>query len=126
VAYNKKVMEHFINPRNTGEMNDADAKGKAANAVDGDIVVIAIKVKDGVITDAKHQVFGCAAAIAGASAFTEMIKGKTVEEASMISKEDVSTYLDGIPESKVNCSILGPDALKDAIRDYRTRHNDAL
>ncbi len=126
MAYNKKVMEHFINPRNAGEMNDADAKGKAANAVDGDIVVIAIKVKDGVITDAKHQVFGCAAAIAGASAFTEMIKGKTIEEASKISKEDVSTYLDGIPESKVNCSILGPDALRDAIRDYRTRQNDPV
>jgi NifU-like protein involved in Fe-S cluster formation len=122
MAYNKKVMDHFINPRNAGEMTGADATGKAANAVDGDLVVIAIKVRGGVIADAKHQVFGCAAAIAGASAFTEMIKGKTVDEASRISKEDVSAYLDGIPESKVNCSILGPDALKDAMRDYRTRH----
>lgn len=122
MAYNKKVMDHFIRPRNAGEMIEADAVGKAANAVDGDIVVIAIKVKDGIITDAKHQVFGCAAAIAGASAFTEMIKGRNIEEASKISKEDVSAYLDGIPESKIKCSILGPDALKDAIRDLRTRH----
>jgi NifU-like protein involved in Fe-S cluster formation len=116
MAYNKKVMDHFIHPRNAGEMLDADMTGKAANDVDGDIIVISLKVKDGIIIDAKHQVFGCAAAIAGASAFTEMIKGKTVEDAVKITKEDVSTYLDGVPESKIKCSILGPEAMQDALR----------
>ena len=98
MGYNKKVMDHFIHPRNAGEMPDADVTGRAANDVDGDIIVISLKVKEGRIVDAKHQVFGCAAAIAGASAFTEMIIGNTVEEALKITKEDVSTYLDGIPE----------------------------
>ncbi len=119
MGYNKKVMDHFIHPRNAGEMQDADVVGKAANDVDGDIVVISLKVKDGVIVDAKHQVFGCAAAIAGASAFTEMVKGKTMEEAAKITKEDVSAYLDGVPESKIKCSILGPDAMQDAARKYK-------
>jgi NifU-like protein involved in Fe-S cluster formation len=84
LGYNKKVMDHFINPRNAGEMQDADVVGKATNDVDGDIVVISLKLKDGVIVEAKHQVFGCAAAIAGASAFTEMVKGKTVDDAAKI------------------------------------------
>ena len=116
MAYNKKVMDHFIHPRNAGEMPDPDVSGKAANDVDGDIIVISLKIEDGRIIDAKHQVFGCAAAIAGASAFTEMIKGKTVEEAARITREDVSAYLDGIPESKIRCSILGPEAMQDVVR----------
>jgi NifU-like protein len=121
MAYNKKVMDHFIHPRNAGEMPDADVSGRAANDVDGDIIVISLKVKDGRIVDAKHQVFGCAAAIAGASAFTEMIKGKTVEEAAKITREDVSAYLDGVPESKIRCSILGPEAMQDAVRNLGHR-----
>ena len=122
MAYNSKVMDHFLNPRNVGAMKDADGVGKAANDVDGDVVIISIKVKDGVIIDAKHQVFGCAAAIAGASAFTEMLKGKTPEEASKITKEDVSDYLNGLPQGKISCSILGPEALSSAIIDYHSRH----
>jgi nitrogen fixation NifU-like protein len=111
-------MEHFINPRNVGEMESPDGTGKASNDVDGDMVIIRIKVKDGKITEAKHQVFGCAAAIAGSSAYSEMIIGKDVDEALMISRQDVADYLGGLPEGKIDCSILGPDALRKAVDDY--------
>lgn len=112
-------MDHFMNPRNAGEMESPDGVGKAANQVDGDVIIIRIKVKDGKIAEAKHQVFGCAAAIAGSSAFTEMIKGKGLDEALAFSKKDVADFLDGIPEGKIACSILGPEALKAAVEDYR-------
>jgi nitrogen fixation protein NifU and related proteins len=119
MAYNKKVMEHFINPRNVGEMEGADGEGKASNSVDGDIVVLRIKIAGNKIVDVKHQVFGCAAAIAGSSAFSEMILGKDIEEALAISKNDVAEYLGGLPGGKINCSILGPEALREALRNYR-------
>lgn len=121
MAYNKKVMEHFINPRNVGETANADGEGKASNAMDGDIVVLGITVVGNKIVDVKQQVFGCAAAIAGSSAFSEMILGKEIEEALKISKEDVAEYLGGMPEGKIKCSILGPEALVKAVEVYRGR-----
>lgn len=124
MAYNKKVMEHFANPRNVGEMTDADGVGQAGNSVDGDTVVVKIKVADNKIADISYQVFGCAAAIAGSSAFSEMIKGKDVDEALKITKEDVADYLGGLPEGKIDCSILGPEALKEAVKDYRKKTKD--
>ncbi|MCE5295712.1 MAG: iron-sulfur cluster assembly scaffold protein [Euryarchaeota archaeon] len=122
MPYNRKVMDHFMSPRNAGDMESADGVGKAANQVDGDVVIVRIKVKDGKISEVKHQVFGCAAAIAGSSAFTEMIKGKALEDALKISRQDVADYLGGLPEGKIGCSILGPDALKMAVDDYNSRN----
>ncbi len=121
MAYSKKVMEHFIDPRNVGDTADSDGEGRASNAMDGDIVVLGITVVDNKIVDVKQQVFGCAAAIAGSSAFSEMILGKEIEEALKISKEDVAEYLGGMPEGKIKCSILGPEALVKAVEAYRGR-----
>jgi NifU-like protein involved in Fe-S cluster formation len=117
-------MDHFVNPRNAGAMESPDGTGKAANAIDGDMVILRIKVKDGRISEVKHQVFGCAAAIAGSSAYSEMIMGKGLDEALSISKQDVADYLGGLPEGKIGCSILGPDALKEAVTDLRCRQKD--
>jgi nitrogen fixation NifU-like protein len=121
LAYGPKVMEHFTRPRNVGEMKDADGVGKFSNDVDGDIVVISIKVKDEIITNIKFQVFGCAAAIASSSVFTEMVKGKRIEEALKVTKESISEALDSLPSEKVECSVLAPDALREAVSDYRSR-----
>jgi nitrogen fixation NifU-like protein len=121
MAYGRKVMEHFARPRNVGEMKDADGVGRQGNTVDGDEVVVYIKVKDDSITDISFQVFGCAAAIASSSMFTEMIKGKTLQEAIRISKEDVSEALQGLPPGKVECSVIAPDAFRAAVNDYLGR-----
>lgn len=119
--YSKKVMDHFTNPRNVGEMPDADGMGELGNAVCGDAMKIYIKVKDNIIVDAKFQTFGCGAAIAVSSMVTEMVKGKTLEEALAISKEAVADALDGLPAQKHHCSNLGADALHKAIEDYRNK-----
>ncbi|MCU0860910.1 MAG: iron-sulfur cluster assembly scaffold protein [Methanomassiliicoccales archaeon] len=121
MAYGRKVMEHFANPRNVGEMKDADGVGRFGNTVDGDEVVLYIKVKDDVISDISFQVFGCAAAIASTSMFTEMVKGKSLEAAIRLTKEDVSEALDGLPPGKIGCSVIAPDALRAAINDYLGR-----
>jgi nitrogen fixation NifU-like protein len=119
--YSQKVMEHFMNPRNVGEMPDADGIGTEGNPVCGDVMKLYIKVKDDRIVDAKFQTFGCGAAIAVSSMITEMVKGKTLDEAMQISKEAVAEALGGLPPQKMHCSNLGADALKKAIEDYRQK-----
>lgn len=119
--YTKEVMDHFSNPRNVGEMPDADGIGTEGNPVCGDVMKIFLKVKDDKIVDAKFQTFGCGAAIAVSSMVTEMVKGKTLDEALSISKETVSNALGGLPPQKMHCSNLGADALRKAIEDYKNK-----
>ncbi|GBE03636.1 MAG TPA: Fe-S cluster assembly scaffold protein NifU [Nitrospirae bacterium] len=119
--YSKKVMDHFTNPRNVGEMPDADGIGEEGNPVCGDAMKLFIKVKDDVITDVKFQTFGCGAAIAVSSMVTEVAKGMTLDEAMKITKESLSEALDGLPPQKMHCSNLGADALHKAIEDYRSK-----
>jgi nitrogen fixation protein NifU and related proteins len=119
--YSEKVMDHFTNPRNVGDMEDADGVGVEGNPTCGDTMKISIKVVDNVIVDAKFKTFGCGSAIAVSSMVTEMVKGKTLEEALAISKEAVADALDGLPPQKMHCSNLGADALHKAIEDYRSR-----
>jgi nitrogen fixation NifU-like protein len=119
--YSEKVMDHFTNPRNVGEMEDADGVGSEGNPVCGDAMKIFIKVKDDVITDVKFQTFGCGAAIAVSSMVTEVAKGMTLEEASKITKASLAEALDGLPPQKMHCSNLGADALHKAIEDYRSK-----
>lgn len=119
--YNEKVLDHFSNPRNVGEIPDADGIGRAGNPVDGDSITIYIKVKDDIIVDIKFKTFGCAAAIAASSMLTVIARGKTVEEAMKITNEQVSEALDGLPPHKINCSNIAADALHDAIADYRKK-----
>ncbi len=119
--YSDKVMDHFMNPRNVGDMEDADGIGEEGNPTCGDAMKIFIKVKDDRIVDAKFKTLGCGAAIAVSSMVTEMVKGKTIDEALSLSKEAVANELDGLPPQKMHCSNLGADALKKAIEDYRSR-----
>ena len=119
--YSEKVMEHFKNPRNVGEMEDPNGVGHVGNPVCGDIMELYIKVKDGIIIDAKFKTFGCGAAIATSSMVTEMVKGKSIEEALKISNKAVVEALDGLPPVKVHCSVLAEEALKSAIEDYLGR-----
>jgi nitrogen fixation NifU-like protein len=119
--YSDRVMDHFMNPRNVGDMEDADGVGVEGNPTCGDAMKIFIKVKDGKIVDAKFKTFGCGAAIAVSSMVTEMVKGKTLDEALSISKEAVASELGGLPPQKMHCSNLGADALKKAIEDYRSK-----
>lgn len=119
--YSEKVMDHFTNPRNVGEIDDADGIGEEGNPVCGDAMKIFIKVKDDVITDVKFKTFGCASAIAVSSMVTEMAMGKTIEEASEITKASLADALDGLPPQKMHCSNLGADALHKAIEDYRSK-----
>ncbi len=116
--YSEVVMEHFQNPRNMGEIEDADAIGEAGNPVCGDLMKIYIKVKDDVITDISFKTFGCAAAIATSSMITEMAEGKTLKEAYDITRDDVAYELEGLPPIKMHCSNLASDALREAIKDY--------
>ncbi|HEX08598.1 MAG TPA: Fe-S cluster assembly scaffold protein NifU [Thermoplasmatales archaeon] len=116
--YSEKVIEHFRNPRNMGEMKDADGVGTVGNPVCGDLMTIYIKVKDNKIVDIKFKTFGCAAAIATSSMITELAKGKTLEEAMKITRKDVADELDGLPPIKMHCSNLAADALHAAIKDY--------
>jgi len=122
--YSKKVMEHFLNPRNMGVIEDADGIGTAGNPVCGDTMTIYIKVKNGRIVDIKFQTFGCAAAIATSSMITELAKGKTLEEAEKITRDDVADALDGLPPIKMHCSNLAADALRAAIEDYRKKRGE--
>jgi nitrogen fixation NifU-like protein len=120
--YSDKVMEHFRNPKNIGEMKDADGVGTVGNPVCGDLMTIYIKVKDNRIVDIKFQTFGCAAAIATSSMITELAKGKTLEEALKITRKDVADSLDGLPPQKMHCSNLASDALQAAIKNYYERN----
>jgi len=119
--YNEKVMDHFTNPRNVGEIPDADGIGEVGNPVCGDMMKIYIKVKDNVIVDIKFKTFGCGAAIATSSMVTEMVKGKTIEEAMKITNKAVAEALGGLPPIKMHCSNLAADALHAAIKDYEEK-----
>lgn len=119
--YTEKVMDHFQNPRNVGEIDDANGVGEVGNAVCGDIMRIYLKVEDNRIKDVKFKTFGCGAAIATSSMVTEMVKGKTLEEAMEITNKAVAEALDGLPPQKMHCSNLAADALHKAIEAYRTK-----
>jgi nitrogen fixation NifU-like protein len=114
-------MDHFQNPRNVGEIEGADGVGEIGNPVCGDIMKLYIKVKDDRIVEAKFKTFGCGAAIATSSMITELVKGKTLEEAEKISRDTVAEALDGLPPVKLHCSNLAADALHNAIEDYRKK-----
>ena len=119
--YSEKVMEHFRSPRNMGEIKNADGVGTVGNPICGDLMTIYIKVKNDKITDVKFKTFGCAAAIATSSMITELAKGKTLDEASKITRDNVANELDGLPPIKMHCSNLAADALREAIKDYRKK-----
>ena len=121
MLYSEKVTDHFLNPRNVGKIEDADGVGEVGNARCGDIMKVYIKVKDNIISDVKFNTFGCGAAIATSSMATEMIKGKTVDEAWALSNKAVVEALDGLPANKLHCSVLAEEAVHAAIEDYR-RH----
>lgn len=121
LPYSEKVMEHFRNPRNVGEIPDANGIGNVGNPVCGDVLRLYIKVENNIIVDAKFKTFGCGAAVATSSMVTEMVKGKTVEEALKISNKAVAEALGGLPPIKMHCSVLAEDALRSALKDYYKR-----
>ena len=116
--YSEKVMDHFMHPRNVGEIPDASGIGNVGNPVCGDIMRMYIKVENGIIVDAKFKTFGCGAAISTSSMVTEMVKGKSIEEALKISNRAVAEALGGLPAIKIHCSVLAEEALKSALADY--------
>jgi len=124
VMYSKKVMEHFMSPRNVGEIKDADGIGEIGNPVCGDMMTFYIKVKDNKIDDVKFKTFGCGAAIAVSSMVSEMAKGKTLDEALKISNKNVAKELGGLPKNKLHCSNLGADALHKAIENYKEKQKN--
>ena len=119
--YSEKVMEHFSNPRNVGDMQDPDGIGEVGNPVCGDMMTFYIKVKDDVLIDVKFKTFGCVAAISVSSMVSEMAKGKTLKEATSITNKSVASALDGLPKEKMHCSNLGAEALAKAIEDYEKK-----
>ena len=121
--YSEKVMDHFRNPRNVGEIEDPSGVGEVGNPQCGDVMKLFIKVQGNKIVDAKFQTFGCGAAIATSSMVTEMVKGKTLDEALKISNQMVAQALDGLPPVKMHCSVLAEEALRSAIEDYRKKQD---
>lgn len=119
--YSKKVLDTFANPKNVGEIENADGVGTVGNAKCGDIMQVFLKIENDVIVDAKFKTFGCTAAIASSSIATEMIKGKTLEEALKIKNADVVDALEGLPPQKIHCSVLAEEAIAEAIKDYREK-----
>ncbi|MBU2567258.1 MAG: Fe-S cluster assembly scaffold protein NifU [Elusimicrobia bacterium] len=119
--YSEKVMDHFQNPRNVGEINNPDGTGEVGNPVCGDLMIFYIKVRDGRLEDVKFKTFGCGAAIAVSSMVSEMAKGRTLDEAMKITNELVAVELGGLPPNKMHCSNLGADALHKAIEDYKKK-----
>ena len=117
--YNEKVMDYFYNPRNAGELEDANAVGEVGNAQCGDIMQVFLKIEDDIIEDVSFRTFGCGAAIATSSIATEMIKGKTLDEALELSNKDVIEELGGLPPAKIHCSVLAEEAIKAAIENYK-------
>ena len=118
MEYSQQVMDHFMNPRTVGEMEDASGIGEVGNPQCGDVMRFYLKIKDGVIEDAKFKTFGCGAAIATSSMATEMVKGKTIEEAIKITNKVVADALGGLPPVKMHCSVLAEEALESALTDY--------
>jgi nitrogen fixation NifU-like protein len=119
--YTQKVLDHFKNPHNQGVMLDADAIGQQGNPVCGDVMKIYLKIKENIIEDVKFETLGCAAAVAVSSDLTDMVKGKTLEEALAITKDEIVKDLGGLPPVKVHCSMLGVDALHKAIENYKNK-----
>ncbi len=119
--YSEKVMDHFSNPRNVGEVEGANAVGQVGNPKCGDIMKMTMRIEDGVIRDVKFKTFGCGAAVATSSMATELVKGKTVEEALKLTNSAVAEALDGLPPQKLHCSVLAEEAIKAALSDYYTR-----
>jgi len=124
IMYGKKVMDHFMNPRNVGDIKDADGIGEVGNPVCGDMMTFYIKVKDNKLDDVKFKTFGCGAAIAVSSMVSEMAKGKTLDEALKISNKSVAEELGGLPKNKLHCSNLGADALHKAIENYQEKQKN--
>ncbi|KAB2675118.1 MAG: Fe-S cluster assembly scaffold protein NifU [Verrucomicrobia bacterium] len=120
--YNPTVMDHFMNPRNMGDLKDADGIGEVGAAACGDIMKISLRIKDGKIEDARFKTFGCGSAIASSSMATELIKGRTIEEAMHFTNQEVVSALGGLPPVKIHCSVLAEEALKAALEDYLHRH----
>jgi nitrogen fixation protein NifU and related proteins len=123
--YNETVMEHFMNPRNMGDLKDADGVGEVGAAACGDIMKISLKIKDGKIEDARFKTFGCGSAIASSSMATELIKGRSIDEAMSFSNQEVVDALGGLPPVKIHCSVLAEEALKAALEDYLKKHPEA-
>jgi nitrogen fixation NifU-like protein len=121
MGYSKKVMEHFMHPRNIGEIKNPDGYGKVGNPVCGDVMEIFIKVKDDIITDIKFKTFGCGSAIATSSMVTELAKGKHVDVAMKMTRDDVADELNGLPPQKMHCSNLAADALHEAVKNYKKK-----
>ncbi|MBE5771055.1 MAG: Fe-S cluster assembly scaffold protein NifU [Clostridiales bacterium] len=124
--YSEKVMDHFSNHRNVGEIPDADGVGTVGNAKCGDIMKMYLKVEDGVIVDVKFKTFGCGAAIATSSMATEMVKGKTLQEALQLTNKAVAEALDGLPPVKMHCSLLAEEAIHAAVEDYMKNHPEEV
>ena len=124
MLYSEKVMDHFMIPRNVGKIDDADGVGEVGNAKCGDIMKIYIKVDNNIITDVKFNTFGCGSAIASSSMATEMIKGKSLDDALELTNKAVAEALDGLPAHKMHCSVLAEEAIKAAIDDYKEKHKD--
>lgn len=120
--YSEKVMDHFSNPRNVGEIENADGVGQVGNAKCGDIMKIYLKIEDGIIIDAKFKTFGCGAAVATSSMATEMVIGKTIDEACTITNKAVAEALDGLPPAKMHCSNLAEEAIQAALEDYKVKN----
>ena len=123
--YNKTVMEHFLNPRNMGDLKDADGIGEVGAAACGDIMKMSLKIKDNIIVDARFKTFGCGSAIASSSIATELIKGRSIDEAMNFSNQEVVDALGGLPPVKIHCSVLAEEALKAALKDYLKKHPEA-
>lgn len=121
--YNETVLDHYNNPRNLGEIEDADGVGIYMSDYCGDITKFWIRVSGGRITDARYRTQGCAAAIACGSVLTELVRGRTIEEALRMTKDDIVSTLNGLPEQKIHCSVLADDSMKDAVRDYLAKNN---
>ncbi len=124
--YNETVMDHFMNPRNMGDLKDANGVGEVGAAACGDIMKISLKIKDGKIEDARFKTFGCGSAIASSSMATELIKGRSVEEVMNFSNQEVVDALGGLPPVKIHCSVLAEEALKAALEDYVKKNPDAV
>ena len=122
--YSDKVMDHFLQPRNLGVIEDADGIGEVGNAKCGDIMKMYLKIDDDIITDVKFETFGCASAIASSSMATELIKGQRVEDAMQLTNKAVAEALDGLPAYKMHCSVLAEEAIQAALDDYRQRKSD--